>query len=113
MKKVIDETFLSKLDNQKSLQDLNEEHLAKHKDSAAHVQSVVRLRHALKPEDKETKTTSAKDLQDTLQSDHISLSDAEEGMRLLDEIRAGAEAKEAYLHVSREKWPEATVFVEK
>jgi len=110
VKQVIDATYTSKLDTSKSLEESNEEYLARHKDSAPHTQSVVRFRHVLKPDDPETKAQGVRELQDTLKLETLSLQDAEAGVRVLDDIRADADAKEAYLKAARERWPEATVF---
>lgn len=108
VQEVLQSTYLSKLKEQ-SLEECNEQYLASHKDSAPHVQSVVRFRRVLDPDGKE-ETKSVQNLQDTLELDSISLEAAEAGMRLLDEIEAGAEAKKAYLDSARERFPEATMF---
>ena len=108
VQEVLQSTYLSKLKEQ-SLEECNEQYLASHKDSAPHVQSVVRFRRVLDPDGKE-ETKSVQNLQDTLELDSISLEAAEAGMRLLDEIEAGAEAKKAYLDSARERFPAATMF---
>lgn len=110
VKKVIDETFLSKLDSKKSLNESNEQYLTEHKDSAAHVHSVVRLRRALSPEDKDAVAKSVQNLRDTLDAEATGLQEAEEGLRVLDELRAGVDAKEAYVAAARGRWAEASVF---
>ncbi|KAK5130211.1 hypothetical protein LTR08_002296 [Meristemomyces frigidus] len=110
VKQVIDETYLSKLDTKKSMDESNEEYLTVHRDSAAHVQSVVRLRRALHPDSSDATVKSAQDLRDTIGSEATSLQDAEEGLRVLDELRAGADAKESYVKAAKERWTEATVF---
>ena len=110
VKQVVDETFLSKVDSKKPLDESNEEYFVDHKDSASHVQSVVRLRRALHPDSKDALAKSVQNLRDTLGSETTGLQDAEEGSKVLDELRAGVEAKEAYVKAAGERFPEATVF---
>lgn len=64
----------------------------------------------MKPGAKETKSKGAKDLQATLSLDSMSLDEAVDGLHLLDEIEAGAEAKQTYLEAARQRWPKASVF---
>ncbi|KAK0859065.1 hypothetical protein LTS02_009522 [Friedmanniomyces endolithicus] len=111
-KQVIDSEFLQKSASKGSVEEENEEYLAKHKDSALHVQGAVRVRHALHPDGSgDVKETSAKDLQHTLDSENTTLVQAEEGLRVLGEVvGADGKGKEAYVAKARERWPEATVF---
>ncbi|KAF2771686.1 N-terminal acetyltransferase A, auxiliary subunit [Teratosphaeria nubilosa] len=110
VKKVIDETYLAKFDRTKSLEQGNDEYLQKFKHSAPHVQSVVRLRHALKPQAEDTKKKGLENLLETLKLEGITLRQAQDGLEVLGDIQAGAEAKEAYAKAARAKWPEATAF---
>lgn len=109
VQEVVQDLYLSKLDS-KSLEQRNEEYLEKHKQSVSHVQSVVRFRNALKPDAEETKSKGVKDLQSSLELPNLSLQQAQAGVELLDEIKAGGNARQAYLEAARVRWPEATVF---
>jgi N-alpha-acetyltransferase 15/16, NatA auxiliary subunit len=105
---VVQSTFLSKYPS-KSVDEINEEYLSAHKDSASHVQAVVRLRQAIKPNDDVTKQKSGKDMIETLKSDKTSLSEALDGLRLLEGI-GPQEAREQYLKAAHERWSEADAF---
>ena len=109
VKEVIDNAYLSKLSS-KSLEECNEEYLESHKNSAPHIQSVVRFRNVLKPGAEETKSKGANDLQCTLSLDTISLQEAVDGLHLSDEIEVGPEARKSYVQTAHERWPEASVF---
>jgi len=111
-RQVVDSEFLRKTASKGSVEEEIGEYLAKHKDSALHVQGVVRGRHALHPDGSgDVKEKSAKDLQHTLDSEGTTLVQAEEGLRVLSEIvGADGKAREAYVAKARERWPEATVF---
>ncbi|KAK0262867.1 hypothetical protein B0A54_09017 [Friedmanniomyces endolithicus] len=111
-RQVVDSKFLRITASKGSIEEENEEYLAKHKASALHVQGVVRVRHALHPDGSgEVKEKSAKDLQHTLDSGSTTLVQAEEGLLVLSEVvEADGKAKEAYVAKARERWPEATVF---
>jgi N-alpha-acetyltransferase 15/16, NatA auxiliary subunit len=89
--------------------EINEEYLSAHKDSAPHVHAVVRLRQAIKPGDDGMKRKSGKDLIETLKSDKTSLSEALDGLRLLEEIGA-QEARQEYVKAAHERWSEADAF---
>jgi len=108
---VIDTCYLSKFSKLKSqsLEECNEEYFESHKDSAPHIQSVVRFRSVLKPGDEDTKSKSAKDLQSTLALNSTSLEQAVEGLQLLDEIGVGRDpgVRETYLQAAQKRWPEA------
>ena len=101
---VVKETFLSKQPS-KSVQESNEEFFSHHKDSAPHVQAVIRVRHALKPG-----SENAKDLLSTLDAKSSSLEEAVDGLKLLEEIGADAGAKEEYCKKAGQRWAEADVF---
>lgn len=107
---VIDQTFLSKFDSKQGLDQMNEDYFAKHKSSAPHVHSVVRLRHILEQRMDNTNNTSVKDLVETLKLDHITMKQAIEGLEVLKEINAGSEGEEAYKKEARDRWPRATAF---
>ena len=109
VKEVIDSRYLSRL-SPKSLEKCNEEYLESHKNSAPHIQSVVRFRNVVKPGAEETKSKCANDLQGTLELESVSLPEGIDGLNLLDEIQLGAEARETYLQAAQKKWPEASVF---
>ena len=109
VQEVIQDLYLGKLDS-KRLEQCNEEYLAKHKQSASHVQSVVRFSNALKPDAEETKSKGAKELQRSLNLPNVTLQEAQAGLELLDEIKAGSDARQAYLEAARTRWPEATAF---
>ena len=109
MKEVIDSSYLSRL-FPKSLEECNEEYLESHKDSAPHIQSVVRFRHILKPGADETKSKGEKDLQSSIAVDNVTLQEAADGLRLLDDIEAKPEAREAYIQAAHKRWPEASAF---
>ncbi|KAK3114076.1 hypothetical protein LTR53_007970 [Teratosphaeriaceae sp. CCFEE 6253] len=109
VKEVIDSEFLQQFSG-RSVEEHNEAYFATHKDSASHVQAVVRARYALQPESSEAKAKSAQDLQTTLGTDGTSIGDAEEGLRVLGQIGVEDKAREAYVAEARERWPEATVF---
>ena len=106
---VIQSQYLSRL-SPKSLEECNEEYLTNHKQSAPHIQSVVRFRNFLKPGAEDTKTKSVKDLRTTLDLPIVSLQDAVQGLRLHDELGASKESKQAYVEAARKRWPGATVF---
>ena len=106
VQEVIQNLYLSKLDP-KSLEQRNEEYLEKHNQSATHVHSVVRLRNALKPDVEETKSKSAKELQNSLSSPSTTLQQAQSGLELLDEIKAGSDARQGYIAAARQRWPAA------
>lgn len=101
---VIKDAFLSK-QSSKSVHDVNEEYLSQRKDSAPHVQAVVRVRHALKPG-----SESVKDLLPTLASEETSLEQAVEGLKLLEEVGADVAARQEYCSKAQERWVEADVF---
>lgn len=109
----MDSTFLSKVDSKQSINDTNEAYLEQHKDSATHVHSVIRVRAALKVGAEDMRANSVKDLLETLKLDGVTIRDAEEGLRVLEEIGAGKEAREGYVAAARDRWPEATVFGER
>ncbi|KAK4507711.1 hypothetical protein PRZ48_001446 [Zasmidium cellare] len=106
---VIQELYLSRL-SPKSLEECNEEYLESHKTSAPHIQSVVKFRHVLKPGAEDTKSKGVKDLLATLELPSTSLADAQEGVQVLEEIQAGAEAKQSYVEKAHKRFPEATAF---
>jgi N-alpha-acetyltransferase 15/16, NatA auxiliary subunit len=108
VKQVIDDTYLSKLDSKKSLEECNEEYLQNHKSSAPHVHSVVRFRAVLKPGAQETREKGVKDLLETLKLEGITLQQAVDGLEVLSEI--GAE-REEYVRLANQRWPEANAFV--
>ncbi|TKA79377.1 hypothetical protein B0A55_02849 [Friedmanniomyces simplex] len=112
VKQIIESEFLQKFIPKGSVEENNEEYLAKHKDSALHVHGVVRVRQALHPDGSGgVKEKSAQDLQQTLGSEGTNLTQAEEGLRLLNEgLGADGKAREAYVAKARERWPEAAVF---
>lgn len=110
VKEVIDSCYLSRLKSQ-SLEDCNEEYLESHKNSAPHIQSVVRFRNVLKPEAEETKPKGLRDLQSTLSLNGTTLEQAVDGLQLLDELEASQDplARVAYVQSAQQRWPEATV----
>ncbi|KAL7276124.1 hypothetical protein RUND412_000887 [Rhizina undulata] len=83
----------------------NEEFFARHKDSAAHVHSVLRTRHFLNPE-----STNISDLLSTLSLESLSLQEAIDGQNLLKEIKAPEESVTQYKNLVKEKFPEANTF---
>jgi len=109
---VIDSEFLQRFASKGSVEECNDEYLAKHQDSALHVQGAVRVRHALHPDGSgDVKEKSVSDLQHTLDSASTTLVQAEEGLRVLSEVvGADGKAREAYVGKARERWSEATVF---
>ena len=100
----VKKTFLSKQPT-KSVQDSNEEYLKEHKDSAPHVQGVIRVRHAVKPG-----FENAKDLLPTLEAEETTLKQAIDGLRLLEEVSADTGAKEEYRKKAGQRWAEADMF---
>jgi N-alpha-acetyltransferase 15/16, NatA auxiliary subunit len=114
VQQVMTSEFLSKVaDSSKSLEQLNEDFLLENWHSAPHVQAGVRLIQVLHPELEEAKKKGAKHLQQSLGEKNTSLRDAEEGLRVLEEIHGSTEDRETYVSKARELWPEATVFQSK
>lgn len=109
VKQVIESTFLSGFPTG-SLEDLNEKYLDSHKSSASHVHSVIRSRNVLEPGSEEMRAKSARDLESTLELDTLSLQEAEDGLRFLDEINAGTEARASYVRIAQKRFPEASAF---
>lgn len=110
VKEVIDSTYLSTMDSKKPVREVNEEYLAAHKDSAAHVHAVVRARLAIDAQSSDSKSKSTKGVQDTLNSKDTTLRQAQDGQQLLKEIGADADAQTAYKTKASERWPEAVAF---
>ncbi|KAK3623223.1 hypothetical protein LTR56_021703 [Elasticomyces elasticus] len=108
VKQIVDSEFLQKFASKQEVEQDNEEYLGKHSKSAMHVQGVVRVRFALKPEG--DRTQSVKDLSNTLGEEETTLVQAEEGLRLLEDINADPKAREEYVAKARERWTEAVVF---
>ncbi|WPG99659.1 NMDA receptor-regulated protein 1 [Acrodontium crateriforme] len=104
IKDVIESTYLSKVPKT-PLAEQNEAFLARHQSSARHIQAAVRTRQALRAE--ESTVQSAQKLVESLQLDSITLADAEEGSRLLDEIQADAHVKSDYAEAANKRWPDA------
>ena len=109
VKEVIDNSYLSRLSS-KSLEECNEEYLESHKDSAAHIQSVVRFRQILKPNQEETRSKGEKDLQTAISLDSAALTEAIEGLSISDDIGVRPEARKAYVEAAHKRWPEASIF---
>ena len=64
----------------------------------------------LKPGADDTKSKSKADLESALAKDVSSLQEAMDGLKLIDEISAGSEARDSYLKAAQKRWPEASVF---
>ncbi|EMD00702.1 hypothetical protein BAUCODRAFT_29060 [Baudoinia panamericana UAMH 10762] len=109
-KQVTDSEFLSKQPKDQSIEAVNEEYLAKHKDSASHIHAAVRVRQVLQPESADAKARSVEDLVQSLRCENIMLRQAEDGLAVLLELGVEVEAREKYVQAARERWPEATVF---
>lgn len=107
VKEVIDSTFLSKMPS-KPLSEQNEAYLAEHKSSPQHIQAVIRARQVLGPES--SGSESASQLLQSLKLDSTTHVDAEEGLRLLGEIKAGDNTKQEYKTAAGARWPEASAF---
>jgi peptide alpha-N-acetyltransferase len=97
----------SLLPKSKSLADWNDEFLAAHSDSPAHVRSVLAVRQSLAPE---SKPEVEKQLVSSLDLDMASIEDALAGMKLLNSWGSGQEVKTAYRDQARKRWKEASVF---
>jgi len=50
------------------------------------------------------------DLVATLQGKNVTLEQARQGLEVLQDVGAGAEAREQYAEAARKRWPEATAF---
>ena len=109
VKEVIDSSYLSKLSS-KSLEECNEEYLESHKDSAPHVQSVVRFRNFLKPGAEDTKSKGARDLQTTVSLESTTLQQAIDSLGLFDELEMPKDALQTYIQAASKRWPEASAF---
>ena len=103
---VLQSQFLSKLPSQ-SVAESNQEYLHKHKGSGPHVQAAVRLGSLLEDHDK---AKSVRSIQETLDASDLSIKEAVDGLRLLEEMDGGVEARQGYIHKAHQRWPEATAF---
>lgn len=108
IKEIIDSLYLSKVPNG-SVSERNEKYLASQSKSAPHVFAAIRVRKALEFKDVD-KASSVQCVQDVLNRDATSIQHAIDGARLLNEIGAGAEAREGYLKAARQRWSQATAF---
>ncbi|KAI5287751.1 hypothetical protein KEM52_001437 [Ascosphaera acerosa] len=85
----------------------NEEYLAKHADSAAHVQAALEVRRlgdgAAAPQCEEQ-------LVETVDAQVAQLEDAMNGLRLLDEWKSSEETRQRYVERAHRRWERATAF---
>lgn len=108
-KEVLESELLSKHGGDQDIAKHNEQYREKHKDSPEHVQAAVRVRKYLDPEGKNV-DKSVQDLVATLQNGNVTLEQARQGLQVLQDVGAGAEAREKYAGAARKRWPEATAF---
>jgi len=85
----------------------NDSYLSKHKDSAPHMQAVLRVRQLLDPT---SKAENEIDLLRTLDLQNIGIKEAEGGLDLLKEWKTESDVREKYLAAAIKRWPQATVF---
>ena len=88
-----------------SVVEFNDEFLNKHKDSVAHIQSVLRARQDINKDDQEQ---NEKDLLATLDLPSITMEEAKAGGDLLKWWRSSQ--ADAYNAKAAKKWPESTIF---
>ena len=92
------------------LLELNSDYLSKNSESAAHVQASLRARQVIDPT---TADENQKDVIRTLALPSVSLEDAIRGLDLLNDWKAQSRYREDYIAAAHERWPEATVFMNK
>ncbi|KAK3630605.1 hypothetical protein LTR22_021407 [Elasticomyces elasticus] len=92
VKQIVDSEFLQKFASKQEVEQDNEEYLA----STASRQCTYKV--------------CVKDLSNTLGEEETTLVQAEEGLRLLEDINADPKAREEYVAKARERWTEAVVF---
>ncbi|KAL8843438.1 MAG: hypothetical protein Q9176_002051 [Flavoplaca citrina] len=92
------------------LLELNSDYLSKNSESAAHVQASLRARQVIDPT---TADENQKDVMRTLALPSVSLEDAIRGLDLLNDWKAQSRYREDYIAAAHERWPEATVFMNK
>ena len=64
----------------------------------------------LKPGADDAKSKSQTDLESAVAKDVSTLQEAMDGLKIIDEISAGTEARNSYLKAAQKRWPEASVF---
>ncbi|KAL8935502.1 MAG: hypothetical protein Q9216_005393 [Gyalolechia sp. 2 TL-2023] len=89
---------------------MNSDFLAKNSESAAHVQTSLRVRQILDPE---TSDDNQKDVIRTLALPSASLADAVQGQELLKNWGVPSRYQDDYTAAAHERWPEATAFMSK
>jgi len=104
---VIQSLFLSARASH-SVPEETEQFLHDHRDSAAHVHSALRVRFAIDP--KTAAANSAADVEKTLDLPGLTIEQAIEGRRLLEEVRATSDVRKAYSDKAAKRWPQAPIF---
>ncbi len=104
---VITPEFATILPNDTDPSTYNDDFLARHKHSAAHIQAYVKVRQTLTPDSLEQ---NQKDLLAALDLDHISLQDIVAGLDLLKSWKSEKKQLDDYVTRARQRWPEATAF---
>lgn len=99
-KEVVEASYLSQL-SPADFASRNDEYAASHAHSAPHLHEIARVRHLLAPDSADTKSKSAADLQAALAVHDSTLSDAQTGLEIVDELALGSEPRTAYLEEAR------------
>ena len=107
---VINAEFNTLLPASTDLAKQNDEFLEQHHDSAAHVQSSLKVKRLLDPESDEK---TQQDLIRTLALEGCGLQDALRGLELLREWKAKSQYVDDYVAAAHERWPNATAFEKK
>ncbi|KAL8950309.1 MAG: hypothetical protein Q9222_003653 [Ikaeria aurantiellina] len=107
---IFETEFSSLIAPDADLMKLNSEFLANNSESAAHVQASLCARQAL---DAKTADDNQKDVIRTLALPSVSLEDAVRGLDLLRDWKAQSRYRTDYIAAAHERWPEATVFMNK
>ena len=81
--------------------------MQEHHESAAHLQSCLKVRQLLDPGSSEK---NQQDLIRTLALERISLEDAVRGLTMLKEWKAKPQYVNDYVTAAHERWPEASAF---
>ncbi|KZF22288.1 N-terminal acetyltransferase A complex subunit nat1 [Xylona heveae TC161] len=104
---VIDAELPTLLPKDTDLAKFNEQFLARHAQSAAHMQAALQARRVLNPD---AKADIEKSLSDTLALPNITLEQAQEGLATLKSWAADKTKREAYVQAAAKRWPEASAF---
>ncbi|KAL9598223.1 MAG: hypothetical protein Q9219_004643 [cf. Caloplaca sp. 3 TL-2023] len=107
---ILESEFTSLIPLDADLLKMNSDFLTNNNESAAHVQTSLRVRQLLNPQ---TSDDNQKDIIRTLALPDVSLEDAVQGLELLREWGAKSQYRKDYIAVAHEKWPEATAFMDK